>query len=217
MPVKSEETRERILNEALELFRRNGFEKTTMREIAAEAGVALGSAYYYFASKEALVMAFYERASDAMFPRIEEALESAKGLEERLRVILQEKFDYFGPNRAFLGALSGSAADPENDLSPFSKKTAHIRARDVLTFAAALEGTKVPKDLAPHLPGLLWTYQMGLILFWTYDRSPGQRRTQKLREKSLAMVVTAIKVAGFSLMKPLRKRVVDLIEAVEEE
>ena len=41
--VKSEETRARIFNAAIELFRRKGFEEATMREIATEAGVATGS------------------------------------------------------------------------------------------------------------------------------------------------------------------------------
>jgi AcrR family transcriptional regulator len=59
---KAEATSARILDVALDLFRRQGFEQTTMRGIAAEAGVSLGSAYYYFESKEDLVMAFYERA-----------------------------------------------------------------------------------------------------------------------------------------------------------
>lgn len=58
---KAEATRTRILDAALDLFRSQGFDQTIMREIAAEAGVALGSAYYYFESKDALVMAFYTR------------------------------------------------------------------------------------------------------------------------------------------------------------
>ena len=68
---KAEETRARILNAALDLFRSQGFDRTTMREIATEAAVSLGSAYYYFDSKEALVMAFYQRAGEEMLPRIE--------------------------------------------------------------------------------------------------------------------------------------------------
>jgi len=47
-PAKSELTRARILDAAIGLFRSRGFEATTMREIAAEAGVAIGAAYYYF-------------------------------------------------------------------------------------------------------------------------------------------------------------------------
>ena len=65
---KSEETRSRILEAALALFRKRGFEKATMREIAQESGVALGAAYYYFDSKDALVMGFYERAQRDLGP-----------------------------------------------------------------------------------------------------------------------------------------------------
>jgi AcrR family transcriptional regulator len=216
---KGEETRSRILTAALDLFRRQGFAETTMREIAAEAGVALGSAYYYFDSKEALVLAFYERASHEMNTRIEAMLagQAPKSLEKRLAVILDVKFEYFAPNRLFLGALSGHAADPSNPLSPFSKETRHIRERDLQHFASALQGSRlaVPRDLAPHLPKLLWLYQMGLILFWIYDRSARQQRTQLLREKSLVLVASALRFVGFPLLRPLRKRIVDLVQAVE--
>lgn len=217
--TKAEETRSRILTAALDLFRQRGFDQTTMREIAAEAGVALGSAYYYFASKEALVMAFYEQASKEMSVQIEGGLAEAKGLESRLRAILDVKFEYFAPNRLFLGALSRHAADPRNPLSPFSNETAHIRELDLKHFAAALEGSRVamPKDLAPYLPKLIWLYQMGLILFWISDRSPDQVRTRQLRDKSLSLLVTALKLAGFPLLRPLRKKIVDLLMTVEDE
>jgi AcrR family transcriptional regulator len=52
---KSEETRTRILEAALALFRKRGFEKTTMRDIAQESGVALGAAFNYFASNRKLM------------------------------------------------------------------------------------------------------------------------------------------------------------------
>src|SRR5262245_57701400 len=64
MMRKSEKTREKILDTALTLFRKQGFDGTTMRDVAKQAGVALGAAYYYFPSKEALVMAYYERIQD---------------------------------------------------------------------------------------------------------------------------------------------------------
>src|ERR1700739_825424 len=94
---KSEETRARILDAALRVFRERGFERATMREIAAEAGVALGAAYYYFESKEAIVMAFYERSQGEMQPELEAALAKSRTLETRLRSVIQEKFTYFAP------------------------------------------------------------------------------------------------------------------------
>jgi AcrR family transcriptional regulator len=50
--VKSEQTRALILETAMRLFQERGYDKTTMRAIASEAGVSVGNAYYYFESKE---------------------------------------------------------------------------------------------------------------------------------------------------------------------
>lgn len=215
---KAEETSARILDVSLDLFRRQGFEQTTMREIAAEAGVSLGSAYYYYKSKDDLVMGFYERAMQAMEPRMEAALERARTFEARIAALMAVKFEYFQPNRAFLGALFRHAADPENRLSPFSEAGRSLRERDQRYFARAIDASRevrAPEDLAAHLPELLWLYQMGLILYWIYDRSPGQRQTRALREKSLALVVTGLKMARFALLKPLRKKIVELIVVAE--
>jgi AcrR family transcriptional regulator len=195
----------------LALFRERGFDRTTMRQIAAASDMALGAAYYYFPSKEALVMAFYERAQEELRPRLMAALTSKK-IDVRLRALLDGKFDYFQPDRGLLGALSRHI-DPQHPLSPFSEETRPIREKDMGFFAAAVEGAsvRVPPDLQPHLAQVLWLYQMGLLLFWVYDTSPSQVRTRQLVEKSLAIVVALIKLAGLPFMSPIRKRVVELI------
>ena len=73
---------------------------------------------------------------------------------------------------------------------------------------------RVPADLKARLPRILWMYQMGLLLFWMYDRSAEQARTRQLVDKSLAIVVSLIRFSGFPLMRPVRKRVVDLLQTV---
>jgi len=212
---KSEETRIRILEAALLLFRKRGFEKTTMRDISRESGVALGAAYYYFDSKDALVMAFYERAQRDLDPLLEEALANAQGLEERLRAAIDVKFRYFAPNRKLMGALSAHI-DPQHPLSPFSEETRAIREHDMGFLAAAVDGAKVriPDDLKLHLPRVLWLYQMGLLLFWVYDSSLEQSRTKRLAQKSLSIVVNLIKFSSLPLMRPVRKLATDLLEIV---
>ena len=50
-PRKAASTKERIEREALKLFRKRGFDRTTLRDIAKAAGTSLGSTYYYFPSK----------------------------------------------------------------------------------------------------------------------------------------------------------------------
>jgi AcrR family transcriptional regulator len=215
---KSDETRTRILTAAMDLFRRKGFEEATMREIASEAGMATGAAYYYFDSKDAIVLAFYDQAQADMVPELEEALARTKDLKERLRSLLEIKLRYFEPNRRLLGALAVHT-DPEHSLSPFSGRTRAIRDRDVEFFGRALEGSKVrlPADLKHHLPRILWLYQMGLILYWIHDRSAGQKRTHALVDKSLPIVVRLIQVSGFPLLRSIRKSIVELVETVTEE
>ncbi|SNT33252.1 transcriptional regulator, TetR family [Granulicella rosea] len=214
-PKKSEETRARILEAALSIFRERGFERATMREIATEAEVAVGAAYYYFDSKDAIVMAFYERAQAAMQPEIAARLDRAKTLEARLRAIVSTKFEYFAPNRKLLAALTAHT-DPEHPLSPFSRECASIRAEDVAQFdrAAADSGVSLPPTIAPYLGRLLWMYQMGLILFWVYDRSEEQARTMFLYEKTLKMLTVGLKLAGFPLLRPLHKLAGELLAVV---
>ena len=214
---KAENTRGRILETALTLFRERGFDQTAMRDIATAAGVAVGAAYYYFESKEALVMAFYEEANVTMHEQIEAALAKKTDLKSRLRAVIDVKFAYFAPNRKFLGALLRHAADPEHPLSPFSKETREIRERDMLHFSEALDGSslKLPDDIRPHLPRLLWLSQMGLILFWIYDRSENQARTERLVEKSLGIVASLLKLSTSPFLRPVRRTAIELLEALE--
>ncbi len=215
---KSEETRTRILEAALAVFRERGFERSTMREIASAAGVAVGAAYYYFESKDAIVMAFYERSQSEMSAQIETALDKSKTLEARLRAIISTKFECFAPNRTLLGALSAHA-DPEHPLSPFSKETAAIREKDIGFFSRAVtdSGIKLPANIKPYLPRLLWMYQMGLILFWVYDHSKDQRRTMILYDKTLKMLLVTMKLAGIPLLRPLHRLAAELLEVVYED
>lgn len=216
--LRAEDTRRRIYDAAMELFRQKGFEQTTMRDIAAKAGVALGGAYYYFSGKEAIVLAFYHEMQEGSHQEIVDALGGHRKLKDRIRVVLEKRFELLAPNRKFCDALFKHAPDSGDPLSPFSKETEAIRERAFEHMRLALEGgdVKMSSDLAPHMPRLLWMYQMGLILFWLYDRSTNQSRTQKLMDKSLSLLVGLLKAASLPLMKPLRKMALELIEIVEE-
>src|SRR5215472_3423434 len=102
---KSEATRGRILESALNLFRERGFDETTMRDIAAAAGVATGAAYYYFRSKEELVMAFYVRTADEARGLIPAQLGHSRDLGKRIHAIIDTKLDQFAQHRRLMVAL----------------------------------------------------------------------------------------------------------------
>jgi AcrR family transcriptional regulator len=213
---RAEDTRRRIYEHALELFRQKGFEQTTMRDIAAHSGVALGAAYYYFSGKEAIVLAFYQELQESSHDAILEAMAGHKKLKDRLRVVLEKRLETLAPNRKFCDALFRHAPDTSDPLSPFSAETRPIRERAFEHLQAALEGgdIKVPADLKPRLPYLLWLYQMAIILFWLYDHSPRQQRTETLIDKSLGLLVNLLRLSSLPLMKPLRKTVLEVVETI---
>jgi AcrR family transcriptional regulator len=211
---KSEETRKRILEAALELFREKGFEQTTMRDIAERASMALGAAYYYFDSKEKLVFAYYQASLEEMQEYIARpVIQEVPGLKERLQLVLDYKFRQMKPYRSFLGVLFRVAADPSSPLSPFGEETREIRDSSIRIYEQIIEGSEpsIPADLKVHLPRLLWLLQMGLILFWLHDRSRSQIRTKNLQNKSLDLVTSLIRIGRLPLMGPVRRSVLELL------
>ena len=213
---KADATRRRIYEAALEMFREKGFEQTTMRDIARKAGVALGAAYYYFDSKDAIVLAFYEYMQESGHQPTLDAIAQHRKLRDRIRVVLEKRFELLAPNLKFLGALFKHSPDTNDPLSPFSKETNAIREKAIELFRTAIEGSdvKVPADLIPHLPRILWLYQLGLVLFWIYDRSADKTRTMALMDKSLSLVVNLLRLSGLPLMRPVRRTILELLETV---
>jgi AcrR family transcriptional regulator len=61
---RSQETREKLLRAAEQLFEKRGYEEVTSHDIAAAAGVAIGSFYAYFADKEQLLFVLLEHSFD---------------------------------------------------------------------------------------------------------------------------------------------------------
>jgi len=215
--AKAEETRERILDAALKLFRERGFDETTMRDIATAAGVATGAAYYYFRSKEELVMAFYVRTADEARDLIPAQLGHTRDLGKRIHAIIDTKLEQFAQHRRLMVALVRIGIDPQHPLSPFGAETQSMREESIEFFRLAIADAKpsVPKDLAADLPRLLWLYMMGAILFWIFDESRGQRRTRALLDGTIDLLVRLIQLSSLPMMGPLRKRLLGIVRAVD--
>lgn len=90
---KGFDKRERILAAASRLIVRNGLQ-CSMAAIAEEAGVATGSLYNYFASKEALVRGVYGRVAEEMTDRLSVPPGSPLGHEARLRDYIVRYIDF---------------------------------------------------------------------------------------------------------------------------
>lgn len=212
--TKAQQTKARILNSALDLFREKGFDETTMRDIAASAGVATGATYYYFGSKDDLAMAFYGRLAEESREVIPPALARTRDFKNRVHFIIEQKLEQFENHRRFIGALFRTAVGPESTISPFGEETKPIRDEAIGWFQMAIDGSNVtvPKEFRESLPRLLWLYQMGIVMFWIYDRSPGQERTHRFVNNTIDLIVQGLKLSGLPLLGSVRRRVATIVK-----
>ena len=197
MTVKSEQTRQKLAEVALRMFREIGFEKTTMRAIAAEAGVSVGNAYYYFASKDDLVHELYVQVQEEHAARAAEALEQVRGLSARLKATLHAGLDVWAPDPGWGGVLVATARRPTSPVNPFSAPSTAAREASLAIFRHAVDGARpgVAKKLRSDLPELLWLCYMGVTLFWVYDTSEGQQRTRRLVDGAAPLVTRGLSLA----------------------
>lgn len=210
---KGEQTRVQILETALTIFRERGYEETTMRAIAEAAGVSVGNAYYYFRSKEHLIQAFYERTHLEHLEACREVLAREVGLRDRLLAVMRAKLDTIMPYHRFSGILFKTAADPSSPLNPFSEESLAVRQQSTALFAEVLEGSNVrlSQDMTAELPNLLWTYHMGIVLFWIHDSSPGCSRSYWFMEQSVKLVVRLISLAQIPVLRPLFREILKVV------
>ncbi|BBC36065.1 hypothetical protein SGFS_073590 [Streptomyces graminofaciens] len=211
-PAKSEQTRALILETALRLFQERGYDKTTMRAIAKEAGVSVGNAYYYFAGKEHLIQGFYDRIGAEHQAAIRPLLEREKDLEARIAGVLKLWLDVAEPYHEFAAQFFKNAADPDSPLSPFSPESEGPREESIAVHREVLAGSKakVPDELRDVLPELLWLSQMGLVLYWVFDRTEGRERSYRLAERGARLTTRGVSLARFRALRPLVREVHDL-------
>jgi AcrR family transcriptional regulator len=211
---KGERTRARILETALDLFLERGYEETTMRVIASRAEVSLGSAYYYFKSKEHLIQAFYARTHQEHLAACAKLLEVEADLQARLTGVMRAKIDTIRPYHRFAGILFKTAADPASPLNPFSDDSQPVRQEATALFARVVEGSaaRVPADLRGSLPNLLWIYHMGVVLYWIHDDSPDCAKSYRLAERTAAIVTQLIRISRLPPLRPLVRRVLEIAE-----
>nr|WP_245653276.1 TetR family transcriptional regulator [Herbidospora sakaeratensis] len=200
---------------ALRLFRERGYDATTMRAIAAEAGVSVGSAYYYFASKEQLIQAYYDQAQSAHEAASREILARERAFAPRLHGVLGAWVRVSEPYHAFAVKFFKHAAEPDNPLSPFSAESAPARDSSVALYREVVEGCadRMDPELRAELPELLWLLSMGVVLFWVHDTSPGCERTYRLIDRSVPLVD---RLVALSYLPGLRGVTRDFIEVVRE-
>nr|WP_062340786.1 TetR/AcrR family transcriptional regulator [Herbidospora sakaeratensis] len=103
--VTASERRDHLVKLAAELFARKGFQATTVRNIADEAGILSGSLYHHFDSKESIVDEVLRTFLDDLTARYRVILDSGKGPAEVLAQMVRTGFATLEPHRAAITVM----------------------------------------------------------------------------------------------------------------
>jgi AcrR family transcriptional regulator len=216
--VKGEHSRAAIFEAALALFQERGYEATTMRAIAERAGVSLGSSYHYFASKEHLVLEFYRHTHQLHLAAIGPVLARERDLTARLRNVVRAVVVTCEPFHDFAGAIFSTVANPVSPLNPFGKESKALRDEVIDLYAEVVKGSdaRLPDDIVAELPTLLWLYQMGILYFWIFDKSPGRLRTLEVIDQTTELMVRLLGLANIPVLRGSRKKILNLVRSVAQ-
>jgi len=177
---KGQIAHDRILECALRLFGSQGYEETTMRDIAEAAGYSPGLAYRYFARKEEMVLLLYHRLAEDL--EVQTRLLPTDSLAERFQAVVTRHFALIAPYRDTFSSLFGTALNPHSEAGVFGKSTADIRCQCREIYLRVIQGAKD----APHasqqadLATIFYGAHLALVLFWLIDQSSNTARTQRL-------------------------------------
>ena len=109
VPLTEEEQQRRrkeIFDASAHLFLENGFNETSMREIANAAGIGKSTLYDYFKTKDDIMVSYFENELEQITERAQTVMEQKLNVTEKLRKIMQMHLEYLVDNKNFYLKLS---------------------------------------------------------------------------------------------------------------
>ena len=206
--TKSERTRALIREVALRSFRERGYDATTIRLIADEAGISVGTTNYHFASKNDLVQELYLDVQLAHREAVMPLLATTDDLVGRLGLVFRTGLAELEPYHRFAPEFLSAAMSPRSSVNPLSEESTPSREVVVGVFRAAVTGAKktLPAEFEEALPSALMIAHLLLALFWVYDSSPERARTHRLLDGGLRVLRLSLPLLRIrALRAPLRE------------
>jgi AcrR family transcriptional regulator len=175
--TKSEDTRERILDAALNIFSNKGYHDTRMDEIVEASETSKGSIYFHFPNKERLFLALVDQFADLLERRVVEAVEQEEQGIMQVRAALQACLETFGRYRRPAKILLVQAVGLG---SVFEKKRIEVNDRFANLIKKYLDESIAIGDITPvdtEVVSYAWMGAIyGIVIRWVYTGEPDSER-----------------------------------------
>lgn len=184
-------TRQRILDAATSLFARDGWQSATTRAIALEAGIATGTLFNYFSTKEAIAATLIADALGRAGEAFRAGRREEDSLEADLFLLIWSGLRSLRDYRNFLGPAARTIFSPLARQTPASPGDG-IRADHLELVYTILVSHGFPSAVPVVTVQLYWTLYLGVLAYWVADDSPGQEDSLALLDQSLKLFVGAL-------------------------
>lgn len=184
-----EKVKKAILEASLELFKKKGFSRTATREIAQKAGIAEGTIFNYFRTKEDLALYFFEQELLELMEWYEEQEDLTEApLPEKLFAVIHRHLEQISPYEDFIGSVYLRALQVSSKLSPLSIGRRELNLR-YLKFIQEILDEAGQRGEIPNV-GEFGAYGVGLfhlamITYWLHDTSINKENTLAMLDRCL--------------------------------
>ena len=182
---EKEATRKRIVDTAKALFRTKGFDNATTRDIAKEVGMATGTLFNYFASKEAIVVELVSQALVKAENDFSKSRRAKADLEETLFACAAAQLRALRPLRKYVRPFIDTVLSPvipADEIARELRESIHSQFRDLLVEFEI-------EDPSPIQMSIFSSLYTGVLSFWSSDKSPKQEDSLALLDQSVRMYV----------------------------
>jgi TetR/AcrR family fatty acid metabolism transcriptional regulator len=190
----SADKRERILRAAIKVFARKGFYATRVSEIAKAAGVADGTIYLYFESKDDVLVSIFEDRITKLLEVLRAEILAGKDVDDRLQRIVQLQLGLLEGQRDLAEVITVNLRQSSRLLKQYATPL-FVQYLDLLAGVIA-EGQRegsLRKDAHPRiLARALWGALDGVALTWALGGAePGGLR--KAGEQIVALFLDGLR------------------------
>jgi TetR/AcrR family transcriptional regulator, fatty acid metabolism regulator protein len=170
---RAADKRERILDAAVRVFARKGFHRARVSEVAKAAGVADGTIYLYFKSKDALLVSLFEDRVERLLAFLEAELPRAASASEKLRRVIELQLGLLEGERDLAEVVTVILRQSTKLMKQYAapKFTAYLDAigRVVADGQAAGE---LRRDVSPHLAArAIFGALDGIAMTWALGKA----------------------------------------------
>lgn len=123
---------ERLLDAAEARFRRFGYKRTTVEDVAIEAGTAKGSVYLHFKSKQDIYLAVVERSLERFLAAAETALSTEGASPDLLRALVETTIDHYSHDELLRSSLFGDTDLVAGEVAQLASDLQRDRIRSLL-------------------------------------------------------------------------------------